>query len=39
MYVNVPHVNKAVTDFGVYIPIYTSLRPWCVPEKKKLQYN
>jgi len=29
-YVNVPHVNKTVTDFGVYIPIYRppSLRPW-----------
>ena len=28
--VNVPHVNKTVTDFGrVYIPIYPpSLRPW-----------
>jgi len=27
--VNVPHVNKTVTDFGVYIPIYLpSLRPW-----------
>ena len=34
-YVNVPHVNKTVTDFffggGVYIPIYPpSLRPWSV---------